>query len=199
MHYVSVEGLTKSYGIHPLFRNITFHLNEGDKIAIIARNGIGKSTLLRIAANLEANTGGSCSVDRDSIGYVFQDPTLMPWRTVQRNIELIAELHKVPKAERKSLAEEAISLVGLKGFEDRYPRQLSGGITDMVVDGRTGLLVAPGDPAALSEALATLLAQPETARSFGVAGRDRAREFTVSAVAPRIEQMYVDAIESKVD
>ena len=75
----------------------------------------------------------------------------------------------------------------------------SGGITDMVVDGRTGLLVAPGDPVALAEALATLLRQPETAGSFGVAGRDRAREFTVSAVAPRIEQMYVDAIESKVD
>jgi glycosyltransferase involved in cell wall biosynthesis len=75
----------------------------------------------------------------------------------------------------------------------------SGGITDMVVDGRTGLLVAPGDPVALAEALATLLRQPETAGSFGVAGRDRAREFTVSAVAPRIEQMYVDAIQSKVD
>ena len=48
MHYVSVEGLTKSYGINPLFSNISFHINEGDKIALIARNGIGKSTLLRI-------------------------------------------------------------------------------------------------------------------------------------------------------
>jgi ATP-binding cassette subfamily F protein uup len=48
MHYVSAEGLTKSYGITPLFDNISFHINEGDKIALVARNGVGKSTLLRI-------------------------------------------------------------------------------------------------------------------------------------------------------
>jgi NitT/TauT family transport system ATP-binding protein len=112
----------------PALQNISFSINAGEFVTVVGPSGCGKSTLLRIAANLEANTGGSCSVDRDSIGYVFQDPTLMPWRTVQRNIELIAELHKVPKAERKTLAEEAISLVGLNGFEDKYPRQLSGGM-----------------------------------------------------------------------
>lgn len=53
MHYVSVEGLTKSYGINPLFSNISFNINEGDKIALIARNGIGKSTLLKILAGQE--------------------------------------------------------------------------------------------------------------------------------------------------
>jgi glycosyltransferase involved in cell wall biosynthesis len=73
----------------------------------------------------------------------------------------------------------------------------SGGIIDMVVDGSTGLLVPPGDSAALAGALAALLSQPETARAFGIAGRRRAREFTVSAVVPRIEQMYHDAIEPK--
>lgn len=73
----------------------------------------------------------------------------------------------------------------------------SGGIVDMVVDGRTGLLVPPGDSVALAEALATLLRQPDVARDFGLAGRDRAREFTVTAVAPRLEQMYADAIASK--
>jgi glycogen(starch) synthase len=73
----------------------------------------------------------------------------------------------------------------------------SGGIVDMVLDGRTGLLVPPGDAAALAGALATLLSQPETGRAFGVAGRERARQFTVSAVVPRIEQMYADAIDAK--
>lgn len=70
----------------------------------------------------------------------------------------------------------------------------SGGIVDMVVDGRTGLLVPPGDAAALADALDVILRQPETAQAFGVAGRDRAREFTISAVVARIEEMYADAV-----
>ncbi|MGV1005439.1 MAG: glycosyltransferase family 4 protein [Candidatus Nanopelagicales bacterium] len=70
----------------------------------------------------------------------------------------------------------------------------SGGIVDMVVDGVTGFLVPPGDAAALAGALETLLQHPETARGFGLAGRDRAREFTVSSVVSRIEAMYADAI-----
>jgi glycogen synthase len=70
----------------------------------------------------------------------------------------------------------------------------SGGILDMVVDGQTGLLVPPGDVAALAKALASVLGDPGTASAFGVAGRDRAREFTVSSVVERIELMYSDAI-----
>lgn len=70
----------------------------------------------------------------------------------------------------------------------------SGGILDMVVDGRTGLLVPPGNAHALAAALSTVLRDPDTAKAFGVAGRDRARRFTVSSVVERLEQMYRDAI-----
>ncbi|MBJ7293753.1 MAG: ABC transporter ATP-binding protein [Ilumatobacteraceae bacterium] len=108
--------------------NVSFAIDAGEFVTVVGPSGCGKSTLLRIASNLEANTGGTCSIDRNSIGYVFQDATLMPWRTVSRNVELIAELHKLPKAERLQLASEAIHLVGLDGFEDKYPRQLSGGM-----------------------------------------------------------------------
>jgi NitT/TauT family transport system ATP-binding protein len=108
--------------------NVSLSINAGEFVTVVGPSGCGKSTLLRIASNLEANTGGSCTIDRDSIGYVFQDATLMPWRTVARNVELIAELHKLPKAERNKLSAEAIELVGLSGFEDKYPRQLSGGM-----------------------------------------------------------------------
>ena len=108
--------------------NVSFGINAGEFVTVVGPSGCGKSTLLRIASNLEANTGGTCSIDRDSIGYVFQDATLMPWRTVARNVELIAELHKLPKSERQKLSAEAIDLVGLNGFEDKYPRQLSGGM-----------------------------------------------------------------------
>ena len=108
--------------------NVSFSINAGEFVTVVGPSGCGKSTLLRIASNLEANTGGTCSIDRNSIGYVFQDATLMPWRTVAHNVELIAELHKLPKAERNQLARGAIELVGLNGFEDKYPRQLSGGM-----------------------------------------------------------------------
>jgi NitT/TauT family transport system ATP-binding protein len=108
--------------------DISFSIRPGEFVTVVGPSGCGKSTLLRIASNLEKNSGGTCTVDRDSIGYVFQDATLMPWRNIQRNVELIAELHKLDKGERASRAKEAIDLVGLSGFEAKYPRQLSGGM-----------------------------------------------------------------------
>ncbi|MEY4632879.1 MAG: hypothetical protein RLZ18_251 [Actinomycetota bacterium] len=108
--------------------DISFSIRPGEFVTVVGPSGCGKSTLLRIASNLEKNSGGTCTVDRDSIGYVFQDATLMPWRNIQRNVELIAELHKLDKDERVSRAKEAIDLVGLSGFEAKYPRQLSGGM-----------------------------------------------------------------------
>ena len=107
---------------------VSLNVAAGEFVTVVGPSGCGKSTLLRIASNLEKNSTGVCNVDRDSIGYVFQDASLMPWRTVQRNVELIAELHKLGKAERTELANAAIELVGLRGFEDKYPRQLSGGM-----------------------------------------------------------------------
>ena len=108
--------------------DVSLSVKPGEFVTVVGPSGCGKSTLLRIASNLEHNTSGACTVERDSIGYVFQDATLMPWRTVRKNVELIAELHKIEKTQRTELANEAIQLVGLNGFEDKYPRQLSGGM-----------------------------------------------------------------------
>ena len=108
--------------------DVSFSVGAGEFVTVVGPSGCGKSTLLRIASNLEQATGGTCTVDRDSIGYVFQDPTLMQWRTVQRNVELIAELHGLDKVERAARATDAIARVGLRGFEGKYPRQLSGGM-----------------------------------------------------------------------
>ncbi|MEI6265908.1 MAG: ABC-F family ATP-binding cassette domain-containing protein [Sphingobacteriia bacterium] len=87
MHYVSVEGLTKSYGINPLFSNISFHINEGDKIALIARNGIGKSTLLRILTGKETPDSGKSWVHKDVTVALFeQDPQFEEAKSVLENI-----------------------------------------------------------------------------------------------------------------
>lgn len=114
-------------GTHAVDR-VSFDVAGGEFVTVVGPSGCGKSTLLRIASGLLDHTGGVCDVDRDSIGYVFQDSTLLPWRTVQRNVELIAELHGVSKSDRSSRAADAIKLVGLDGHQDKYPKQLSGGM-----------------------------------------------------------------------
>ena len=87
MHYVSAEGLTKSYGVNPLFSNISFHINEGDKVALIARNGVGKSTLLRILAGQETADEGKLWVHKDvTIALFEQDPRFDENKTVLENI-----------------------------------------------------------------------------------------------------------------
>jgi ATP-binding cassette subfamily F protein uup len=87
MHYVTVEGLTKSYGINPLFKNITFHINEGEKIALIARNGVGKSTLLRILAGQEVQESGKVHISKGVTVALFeQDPKFDENKTVLENI-----------------------------------------------------------------------------------------------------------------
>jgi NitT/TauT family transport system ATP-binding protein len=114
-------------GTHAL-DDVSFSVAPGEFVTVVGPSGCGKSTLLRIASGLTPHTSGVCEVDRDSIGYVFQDATLLPWRTVRRNVELNAELHGMPKAEREAKAAEAIALVNLVGHEKKYPKQLSGGM-----------------------------------------------------------------------
>ncbi|MEY2755395.1 MAG: transporter [Actinomycetota bacterium] len=123
------DGVSMVYpdGTHALSQT-SFDVRPGEFVTVVGPSGCGKSTLLKIASGLHDPTTGSVSVDRSKVGYVFQDATLLQWRTVQRNVELLAELEGVPKAERARRAAAAIDLVGLKGFESKYPKQLSGGM-----------------------------------------------------------------------
>jgi NitT/TauT family transport system ATP-binding protein len=109
-------------------RDVDLTVSRGEFVSVVGPSGCGKSTLLRIASGLETSSNGSTTVGTENVGYVFQDATLLPWRTVQDNIELIAELKGMPKAERSAKAEKVIELVGLTGFEDNLPKQLSGGM-----------------------------------------------------------------------
>ena len=120
-------SMTFADGTHAV-DNVSFDVAPGEFVAVVGPSGCGKSTLLRIASGLQAHTGGACEIDRSSIGYVFQDPTLLPWRTVQRNVELNAELQGMDKAARLDKARAAIELVNLVGHEKKYPKQLSGGM-----------------------------------------------------------------------
>ncbi len=114
-------------GTHAL-DHISFSVHRGEFVTVVGPSGCGKSTLLRIASGLETNTGGTCNVDHDAIGYVFQDATLFPWRTVRRNVELLAELHGISRADMAPKVDTALELVGLAEHQTKYPRQLSGGM-----------------------------------------------------------------------
>ena len=107
---------------------VDLEIERGSFVAVVGPSGCGKSTLLRMAAGLERPTTGSVALDTDSVGFIFQEPTLLPWRTVRANVELSAELGKIPRSDTKRRAAEAISTVGLQQFADQLPNSLSGGM-----------------------------------------------------------------------
>lgn len=104
-------------------------------VCIVGPSGCGKSTLLRMIAGLETVSGGVISIDgvpvrgpRRDIGLVFQSPVMLPWRTILKNVLVPAEVMSLGKAAARQRANELLKLVGLDGFGDRYPDELSGGM-----------------------------------------------------------------------
>ncbi|MGZ4451519.1 MAG: ABC transporter ATP-binding protein [Nocardioides sp.] len=110
-------------------RGVDLTVSRGEFVSVVGPSGCGKSTLLRIASGLEQASDGSARVRTDHIGYVFQDATLLPWRNVAKNVELLTELSgRMSRSARAEKVARAIDLVGLKGFEKSLPRELSGGM-----------------------------------------------------------------------
>ncbi|MEL6775107.1 MAG: ABC transporter ATP-binding protein, partial [Pseudomonadota bacterium] len=138
---IAAEGLTLTFQtrdgpVHAL-SDVDLAIQPGDFVSFIGPSGCGKTTFLRVVAGLETPTGGAITVNGMSpeaarqaraYGYVFQAPALYPWRTIGGNVRLPLEIMGIPRAEQRTRTERVLSLVGLEGFERKYPWQLSGGM-----------------------------------------------------------------------
>lgn len=118
-------------------------VREAEFVCLLGPSGCGKTTVLRIVAGLEQRTSGSVLVDGKEVtdagsdrGMVFQEFALFPWRTVRRNIEFGLEVKHIPQEKRAEISERLVDLVGLKGFEDAHPKELSGGMKQRVAIAR---------------------------------------------------------------
>jgi NitT/TauT family transport system ATP-binding protein len=111
-------------------RDLSFSVAEKEFVSLLGPSGCGKSTALRLAAGLLAPDAGGIEYPNGNpeIGFVFQEPTLMPWADVLSNARLPLDLKHVPRGEANARAAQALARVGLKGFEHAYPRELSGGM-----------------------------------------------------------------------
>jgi len=137
---VSVNGVTKIYpgGVEAL-NDMTIQFPKGELTSLLVPSGCGKTTLLKIIAGLLAPTSGNVTVNGQPVtgpgkerAFVFQDFALMPWASVIRNAAFGLELQGVPKSERNAIAEKHIEAVGLKGYENLFPHELSGGMRQRV-------------------------------------------------------------------
>jgi NitT/TauT family transport system ATP-binding protein len=148
---IRVENLTKVYSFKngksgcsslPALDNVSLSVRRGEFFALLGPSGCGKSTLLHIIGGIVPATGsifiGGKSVSGPGLdrGVVFQEYALFPWRTALGNVEFGLEIKGVSKDKRSRIAREHLSLVGLEGFEDKYPYQLSGGMKQRVAIAR---------------------------------------------------------------
>ena len=149
---IAEVGMVFSRGartVHALDR-ISLDLRDGEFVAIVGPSGCGKSTLLKLVAGLRVATEGAISIygqkvagPRSDVGIVFQTPVLLPWRTALENVMLPIDVLHLDKQEYRGKALDLLALVGLEGFENAYPHELSGGMQQRAAIARSLVYGAP--------------------------------------------------------
>lgn len=169
MSKLSVRNISKSYpngdsGEIEVLDNISFDVHEGELLGIVGPSGCGKTTLLKIIAGLLEQDEGQVFIDNEEVqsghnrvGYIFQQESLLPWRTVRQNIQFGLEVVNVDSSEMNARVNDIIELVGMEGLEDNYPHEVSGGQARKTEMARS-LVVTP-DILVADEAFSNLDAQ----------------------------------------
>ncbi len=152
MAFLTLEGVSKEFGTFTAVRDVSLKIDKGEFVSLLGPSGCGKTTTLQMIAGLVEPSEGRISLDgrditrekpnRRGLGVVFQSYALFPHMTVAKNVAFGLEMRRVPQAERAERVREALSLVQLSSFADRYPRQLSGGQRQRVAIARA-LVIAP--------------------------------------------------------
>lgn len=145
----------------PMMRDLSFSVGDGEFVSIIGASGCGKSTIFRLINGLEKPQGGEILVNGKPIetqknysSFMPQKDLLLPWRTIEKNVCLPMEIMKVPADKQKKACKEALEQVGLSGYADKYPKDLSGGMKQRVAFART--LLAGADMLLLDEPFSAL-------------------------------------------
>jgi NitT/TauT family transport system ATP-binding protein len=133
---VALDGVTKQFRSGALaLKSVSLRVDKGEFVSLLGPSGCGKSTLLRLVSGLTSASAGSVAVNgmtpvnaREMMSFIFQDATLLPWRTVEQNVGLGLELEHAARPTRKEKVAKMLELVGLTHVAQRYPRQLSGGM-----------------------------------------------------------------------
>lgn len=138
---ITLRNVTKEFALPDgtqlrVLENVSFEAADGSFTSILGPSGCGKSTILNLIARLDSHTAGTISVGGNRIGFVFQQPRLLNWRTIADNVTLPLEGRELDNVALRSLAEKYLGLVGLSGYESYYPLQLSGGMQQRVAIAR---------------------------------------------------------------
>jgi len=185
--------VSQRFGDLVVLDHLRFSIGANEFLCLLGRSGCGKTTVANLMAGLLPCSEGSVTIDgvpadprRHELAFVFQEPSLWPWRTVRNNIRIGLEIKRVPPHEIDRRVTEMVELVGLEGFEDYYPYQISGGMKQRVAIARA--FAVDADLILMDEPFAALDAQTRTSMQAEVLRIWEKRKTTVVFVTHNLEE-----------
>jgi len=144
---VKVQNLTKDFGDLRVLNDISFNIKKGEFLVVVGPTGCGKTTFLNLLTKLIEPTEGAILIDNEpanpkkhNLAFAFQEPSAIPWLTVEENLKYGLKIKKIPKDEQDKRVEHILGLLGLEKFKDKYPNQLSVSCVQRVIIGRAFIM-----------------------------------------------------------